>query len=147
VDVEREPPIKNLPLELDGQTVPVTCVSVGNPHAVHFWARGVESYPLDALGPKVEHHPLFPARVNFEVARVVDRGRIESRTWERGVGETLSCGSGASAVMVAARLQDMVGERVEVAQPGGVLTLEWDGSGDIYLEGPAAEVFQGDWPE
>jgi diaminopimelate epimerase len=85
--------------------------------------------------------------VNFEVARVLGRGRIEARVWERGVGLTLACGSGASAVLVAARLQDLVDDRAEVGLPGGTLTLEWDGQGEVYLTGPAEEVFEGEWPE
>jgi diaminopimelate epimerase len=147
VAIETEPPIQGWPLEVDGRTVTVTCVSMGNPHAVHFIDDPVEGYRLGEVGPKVEHHALFPRRVNFEVARVLDRGRIEARTWERGVGETLACGTGACAVVVAARLQGLVGDRVELREPGGTLTLEWDGEGEVHLAGPAEEVFEGEWPE
>lgn len=145
--VEAEPPIQDWPLEVAGQTVPVTCLSMGNPHAVHFTSEPVEAYPLLDAGPKVERHPLFPNRVNFEVARVVDRSHVDARVWERGVGETLACGTGVSAVMVAARLRGLVDERVEIRQPGGTLTLEWDGQGEVYLTGPAVEVFEGEWQE
>ncbi len=141
------PPVRNWGLEVDGQTIAVTCVSMGNPHAVHFYARPVDSYALERIGPLVEHHPAFPRRVNFEVARVLSRDRIETRVWERGVGETLSCGTGASAIMVAARLNNLVDDVVAVRQPGGTLTLEWDGRGDVYLTGPVAEVFSGIWPD
>ncbi len=147
VATEAEPPLKDLSLEVDGQSLAVTCLSMGNPHAVHFWQQPVEEYPLEAVGPKVEHHPLFPERINFEVARVLARDRIEVRVWERGVGPTLACGSGASAVLVAARLQDLADERAQVRLPGGTLTLEWDGEGEVYLTGPAEEVFEGEWPE
>ncbi len=147
VAVEAEPPLKNLSLDVEGQTVAVTCVSMGNPHAVHFSARPVSSYPLEEIGPRVEHHELFPQRVDFEVARVLSRDLIEARVWERGAGPTLACGSGASAVMVAARLHNMVDERVDIRFPGGTLTLEWDGDGEVYLSGPAVEVFSGEWPE
>jgi len=95
----------------------------------------------------MEHHDLFPARVNFEVARVIDKSHIESRTWERGVGETMACGTGASAIVVSARLQGLVGDRVEVREPGGVLTLEWDGKSNVMLSGPAAFVYRGEWPD
>jgi diaminopimelate epimerase len=143
---ETEPPVRNLSLTVDGQIVSVTCVSMGNPHAVHFHARPVATYPLELVGPKVETHPLFPQRVNFEVARVLNRELIEARVWERGAGATLACGSGASAVMVAARLHNLVEDRVEVRLPGGILLLEWDGEGEVYLSGPAERVFTGEWP-
>jgi diaminopimelate epimerase len=146
VAVEDDPPIQDLPLEVDGQKLRVTCLSMGNPHAVHFLRSPVGDYPLGDTGPKVERHGLFPNRVNFEVARILARDRIEARVWERGVGETLACGSGSSAIMVAARLQGLVEERVEVRQPGGSLTLEWDGEGEVFLTGPAIEVFEGEWP-
>ncbi len=145
--VEMEPPVRNLSLKVDGQTVAVTCLSLGNPHAVHFYAQPVSRYPLEELGPKVEHHPLFPQRVNFEVARVLSRELMEVRVWERGAGATLACGSGASAAMVAAQLQGMVDEKVDIKLPGGMLTVEWDGADEVYLSGPAAEVFTGEWPE
>jgi diaminopimelate epimerase len=144
---ETEPPVRNLSLTVDGQIVSVTCVSMGNPHAVHFHARPVATYPLEQIGPKVETHALFPQRVNFEVARVLNRELIEARVWERGAGATLACGSGASAVMVAARLHNLVEDRVEVRLPGGSLVLEWDGEGEVYLSGPAERVFIGTWPE
>ncbi len=147
VSLEAEPPLRNVSLVVDGQTVAVTILSMGNPHAVHFWARPVSAYPLAQVGPKMEHHPVFPNRTNYEVARVVDRGRIEARVWERGVGETLACGSGACAVAVAAHILHLVDDRVEVALPGGVLTVEWDGEGEVFLSGPVEEVFTGTWPD
>ncbi len=133
-------------MNIDGQTFAVTCLSMGNPHAVHFINEPVESFPLAEHGPQAERHALFPQRVNFEVVRVLARDRIDVRTWERGVGETLACGTGASAVMVAARLRGLVDERVEVHEPGGVLTLEW-ADNDVYLTGPAVEVYEGECPE
>ena len=147
VATEAEPPLTGLSLEVDGQTLSVTCLSMGNPHAILFSEQPVAEYPLETIGPKVEVHPLFPQRINFAVARVLGRDRIETRVWERGVGLTLACGSGASAVLVAARLQNLVDDRVEVLEPGGALTLEWDGQGEVYLTGPAEEVFEGEWPE
>jgi diaminopimelate epimerase len=147
VAAEAEPPLKNLSLDVEGQTVAVSCVSMGNPHAVHFSARPVSGYPLEEIGPRVEHHKLFPQRVNFEVARVLSRDLIEARVWERGAGPTLACGSGACAVMVAAHVDGRVDDRVDIRLPGGTLTIEWDGRGEVYLSGPAAEVFSGEWPE
>ncbi len=146
VAIEAEPPLTDVRLEVDGRELSVTCVSMGNPHAVEFLESPVSDFPLEAIGPLVERHPLFPNRVNFEIARPLARGRIEARVWERGAGITLACGSGAAAVLVAARLRGLADERVEVSLPGGPLTLEWDGSGEVYLTGPAEEVFEGEWP-
>jgi len=145
--VEAEPPLKDMPLEIEGQRLALTCVSLGNPHAVHFVDRPVAEFPLERIGPKVEHHPLFPQRVNFEVARVLDRERMEARVWERGAGATLACGSGACAAVVAAHLYGMAGERVDITLPGGRVVVEWDEVGECYLEGPAETVFWGEWRE
>ena len=147
VAVEAEPPITELPLAIDDQTLAVACLSMGNPHAVHFIQENVDDFPLETIGPRVERHALFPSRINFEVAQVQSRERIVMRVWERGVGPTLSCGTGAAAVMVAARLRELVGNKAELLVPGGALTLEWDGEGEVYLTGPVAEVFTGEWPE
>jgi diaminopimelate epimerase len=147
VAIEAPPPVKALDVQVDGVTLTVTPVSMGNPHAVHFQTAPVEDFPLHVLGPLVERHPLFPNRANFEVVRILSRDRAEMRVWERGVGETLSCGSGASATMVAARLLDLVDDGMELAVPGGVLKLEWDGEGDVILTGPVVESFRGSWPE
>lgn len=148
VAIEAEPPLEDVEINIDGQTFAVTCLSMGNPHAVHFIDEPVEHFPLAEIGPKAERHALFPERVNFEVARVLARDRIDVRTWERGVGETLACGTGAAAVMVAARLRGLVDGRAELREPGGVLTLEWAGGDtDVYLSGPAVEVYEGEWPE
>lgn len=146
VAVEAEPPLKDVSIELEDRTLSVTCLSMGNPHAVLLSDDPVDDFPLEAVGPEVEHHSLFPNRVNFEVARVRARDRIDVRVWERGAGPTLACGSGAAAVMVAARLHNLVDDRTEVQLPGGVLTLEWDGAADVFLTGPAVEVFEGEWP-
>jgi len=143
--VEAEPPIVDLPLEVAGHALRLTCLSMGNPHAVHFLDGPVDAYPLEEVGPLVEHHPLFPQRVNFEVAQVLADDRIEVRVWERGAGATLACGSGAAATIVAARLHGLVGERVDITLPGGTLAAEWDGRGEVYLSGPAERVFAGEW--
>ena len=147
VAIDAPPPITNFELQVDGQTLAITPVSMGNPHAIHVQSGSVADYPLERIGPLMEHHALFPNRTNFEVVRYFDRGHAEMRVWERGVGETLSCGSGASAVMVASRLLDLADGALELRVPGGVLNLEWDGEGDVILTGPVAEVFRGTWPD
>jgi diaminopimelate epimerase len=147
--VNADPPLVNIPLELvDGasrQVLPVTAVSMGNPHAVHFVQQPVAAFPLAQVGPAVAFHSLFPNGTNFEVARVIDRRHIEARVWERGAGPTLACGTGASAIMVAARLQGMVDSMVDITLAGGMLTLEWDGEGEVLMTGPAVAVFEGEW--
>jgi diaminopimelate epimerase len=151
VDVNAEPPLVNIPVELDEgssrRVLCVTAVSMGNPHAVHFIHEFVAAFPLEVIGPAMVWHRLFPNGVNFEVARVLDRRSIEARVWERGAGPTMACGTGASAIMVAARLQGTVDDSVDITLPGGVLTLEWDGAGEVFMTGPAVTVFEGDWPE
>jgi diaminopimelate epimerase len=147
VAVERDAPVLDLAVSVDEREYAVNCVSMGNPHAVHFLSSAVAEFPLREVGPKVEHHPLFPARVNFEVAQVIDRSHIVSRTWERGVGETQACGTGAAAIMVSARLHGLVDDVVRVSEPGGVLTLRWGGAGSVFLTGPAAFVYSGEWPD
>jgi len=139
--------ITDYPLIVDGKTLLLDFVSIGNPHAVYFWQHPVSDFPLLQLGPKVEQHRIFPDRVNFEVARVVSRNEIEVRVWERGVGETLACGSGACAVAVVAQLRGYVSRKVDIKLPGGILEIEWDGAGEVFLSGPAEIVFSGEWPD
>ena len=140
-------PVMDYPITVDGVELLLTCVSMGNPHAVMFLDQPVEDYPLTTIGPKVENHPVFPARVNFEVVNVIDSGRIRVRVWERGSGITLACGTGACAAVVATRLQGLVGNKVAVELPGGELEVSWSGDGEVILEGPVAHIFDGDWPE
>jgi diaminopimelate epimerase len=135
------------PLTIDGDEIRLSFVSMGNPHAVCFCSIPVAEFPLAKLGPRVEHHPMFPNRVNFEVARVIDRSMIEARVWERGVGETLACGTGACAIMVIARRRGYVESRAGIKLPGGTLEVDWDGAGEVLLSGPAQTVYTGDWPE
>ncbi len=135
------------PVTVDGTYLRLNLVSMGNPHAVYFSDHAVAEFALSELGPKVEHLPIFPNRVNFEVARIMGRGEIEARVWERGVGETLACGTGASATTVAARLLGYVDDRVEIRLRGGTLHVEWNGSDGVLLSGPATIVFEGEWPD
>ena len=139
------PPVLDLPLEADGGEYLATLVSMGNPHAVLFVSDPVEAFPLERVGPAIERHPLFSRRTNVEVVRVLGPSRIAMRVWERGAGETLACGSGACAAVVAARLHGLAADRVEVALPGGTLGVEWDGEGEAFLEGPAVKVFEARW--
>ena len=134
------------PMEVAGREFRMTCVSMGNPHAVVFMDEPVDDFPLTEIGPMVEHHPLFPARVNFEIVNVLDGGNVlKTRVWERGSGITMACGTGACAVQVAARLNGLAGDRATIALPGGDLTVEWPGEGEVVMEGPVATVFDGEW--
>ena len=139
--------VKAHPLSVNGRELALTCISMGNPHAVLFTDEPVDRYPLSEIGPLVQNHPFFPSRVNFEVVNVIDRKHVEVRVWERGVGETLACGSGACAVGVAARLHDVADSPLQVSLLGGDLTIEWDGEGEVYMTGPAEYVFTGEWEE
>jgi diaminopimelate epimerase len=145
--MDTEGPLVDFPLMLDQKAIAVTCVSMGNPHAAAFIEEPVDQFPLESLGPQVEHHPLFPNRVNFEIANVVARDRLKMRTWERGTGETLACGTGACAVAVAAYLKGLTDTKVELELKGGSLKVEWDGVGSVWMEGPVEEVFQGEWKD
>ncbi|MBN2462441.1 MAG: diaminopimelate epimerase [Dehalococcoidia bacterium] len=138
-------PILDYPLNLNGKKLTLSFVSMGNPHAVNFLSQPVADFPLCGIGPQVENHPMFPQRVNFEIARVINRNKIEARVWERGAGETLSCGSGACAIAVIAKLKGYIGDKLDIILSGGNLTINWDGVGEVYLSGPVEEVFTGEW--
>jgi len=138
-------PILDYPINVRGKELLLNFVSLGNPHGVCFVEDSVADFPLSELGPIIEHHELFPQRLNFEVASVLSRGEIGARVWERGAGETLSCGSGVCAVAVAAQLHGYVDSQVDVIVPGGILSVEWDGKGEVYLSGGAELVFTGEW--
>jgi len=137
----------DLPVEGVGADVVVSCVSMGNPHAVMFLDGPIAQFPLEAVGPRIEQHRLFPRRVNFEIASRRGPGELDVRVWERGAGITLACGTGACAVAAAARLKGLTGDRTIVNLPGGSLELQWDGRGEVLMTGPAALVFEGSWPE
>ena len=137
----------NHSITVDGKELQLNLVSMGNPHAVYFCQEPVSDFPLSQLGPKVENLAIFPKRVNFEIARVIDRKQIEARVWERGVGETLACGSGACAITVSAQLHGYIDNKVDVRLPGGILEVEWDRVGEVFLSGPTEIVFSGEWPD
>ena len=132
---------------VDGKALSLNLVSMGNPHAVYFQSEAVTDFPLSQIGPKVENLEIFPRRTNFEVVRVINREQVEARTWERGVGETLACGSGACAIIAAAQLLGYVDSKIEVKVLGGTLGVEWNGKREILLSGPAEIVFTGEWPD
>ncbi|MGD9116438.1 MAG: diaminopimelate epimerase [Dehalococcoidia bacterium] len=142
-----EEPILDYPVAIGDNQLALSFASMGNPHAVYFIKTPVADFPLSLIGPEVERHQIFPNRANFEVARVISSKKIEARVWERGVGETLACGSGAAAIAVLARLHGYVDSRTAIELPGGTLSVDWDGSGEVYLSGPAEIVFNGEWPD
>jgi diaminopimelate epimerase len=124
----------------------MTCVSMGNPHVV-FFCQHVTSVPLESLGPFFERQPIFPHRINVHFVEVQSRGEVTMRTWERGSGITLACGTGACAVCVAGVLTGRTEHSVLVHLPGGDLQLQWADDNHVYLTGEAVEVFRGEWGE
>ncbi len=136
------------PIVTNGKEYRMTCVSMGNPHAVIFADQDVNDLPLEEIGPEFENHERFPRRVNTEFVNVLDRSTARMRVWERGSGETLACGTGACAVAVACVLNGLTGDEVTVKLPGGDLKIRWDREKDtVYMTGPAEVVFDGEWPE
>ncbi|BFM09350.1 diaminopimelate epimerase [Halioxenophilus aromaticivorans] len=130
-------------LELDNQTIEFGAASMGNPHAV-LVVDNVETAPVESLGPKLETHPMFPNRVNVGFMQVLARNEISLRVFERGVGETLACGTGACAAAVVGQLQGLLDSQVTVHLPGGDLTIQWPGPGQsLIMTGPAVTVYQG----
>ena len=132
------------PLEAAGRKWDVTCVSMGNPHAVVF-VDDTDSFPLEEIGPHFENHPAFPARINTEFVQVLSRDRVKMRVWERGSGETLACGTGCCATAAACVLNGRTQERVTVEVLGGELEIYWDRQQNIiWMTGPASTVFEGE---
>ena len=134
-------------VEVNGVTFALTAVSMGNPHVTAFIDEPVNDVELDRLGPRMEHHEAYPRRINFHLVNYVARDHLISRTWERGSGLTLACGTGVSSIVVAARLHGIVDDEVRVEVPGGELTITWPGHGPVFMDGDAVEVFSGDFPD
>ena len=133
------------PLDVDGRVVMISALSMGNPHAVQR-VDDVESAPVATQGPLIERHARFPQRVNAGFMQIVDRATIRLRVYERGVGETLACGTGACAAVVAGRRLGLLAERVRVITRGGELSVAWSGEGaPVMMKGPAHSVFDGEW--
>ena len=134
------------PITVDGQEYRMTCVSMGNPHAVVFIDQDVKEFPLETVGVNFENHERFPKRVNTEFVNVLDRHTAQMRVWERGSGETLACGTGACAVAVACALNGLTEDEVTVKLLGGDLQIKWDREKNtVYMTGPAEVVFDGEW--
>ena len=140
-------PILHHEVEVNGRVYDLTCVSMGNPHVIWFTDEDVDEFPLTAIGPLIETHPDFPKKTNFEIVNVLASDHLKMRVWERGVGITLACGSGACAVLVAARLRGLSDASATVSLPGGDLDIAWDGlddpSASVYMTGPATFSFEG----
>ena len=132
------------PIEIEEKAYRMTCVSMGNPHAVVF-VEDVQDFPLEQVGPGLEKHPRFPKRVNAEFVKILDEETIEMRVWERGTGETLACGTGACAAAVACSLNGLTKDTVTVKLLGGALQIQWDKAENrVYMTGPATTVFEGE---
>ncbi len=138
--------VLDAPLEVDGNTYRVSCVSMGNPHVITY-VDDEKAVDIEKIGPSFEHHKVFPERTNTEFIRVADRKNIYMRVWERGTGETLACGTGACASAVATMLNGLCDRKVTVHLLGGDLFIEWDEKESVvYMTGPAVTVFTGDYP-
>lgn len=140
----QEEPVLNHALDVDGKVWGISCVSMGNPHAVIFMT-GIKDLDLPVMGPKFEKHPVFPRKTNTEFIEVVDRNTLNMRVWERGAGETLACGTGACAAAVAAVLNNHCDRNIIVHLLGGDLEIEWNSSNNhVYMTGEAVTVFEGE---
>jgi diaminopimelate epimerase len=130
-------------IEVDGERIPVICISVGNPHCVVL-TEDLAKVDFYRLGPKIEHHPAFPNRTNVQFAQVKARDEVHILIWERGAGETMASGSSSSAVAAACRHAGLVDDDVRVVMPGGTLRIRTDAAGDLWMSGPVEEVCAGD---
>jgi diaminopimelate epimerase len=149
IPMEGEPadePVIDEVLDAEGEMVRVTCVSMGNPHCIQF-VESVEEAPVLTTGPKIEYHPKFPDRTNVEFIEIIDREHVKMRVWERGAGETLACGTGASATGVACVLNDLTERSIQVELLGGTLQIEWHENNHVFMAGPAAEIYSGEMTE
>jgi diaminopimelate epimerase len=136
-------PVVNLPVEVLGQQQQLTCVSMGNPHAICY-VEDVDGLDLPAIGPAYEHHAIFPRRTNTEFVQVLDRTHVKMRVWERGAGETLACGTGCCATLVACVLCGKTDRHATIHVLGGELDIEWDeATNHVFMTGPATTVFDG----
>ena len=131
------------PLTILDRTFQITCASMGNPHCVIF-VDDAEGFPVSTYGPLIENHELFPRRTNVEFVQIISRTEVRQRTWERGAGETLACGTGSSAVTAACVLNGLTEKKILNHLSGGDLEMEWAEDGNIYMTGPAVEVFSGE---
>jgi diaminopimelate epimerase len=141
---EAEGRVVSQELQVLDRTFQITCVSMGNPHCVIFVPE-VENFPVEKYGPPIENNPLFPNRTNVEFVEIISREEVRQRTWERGSGETLACGTGACAVTVAGVLNGLTERRILNHLLGGDLELEWAENHEVFMTGPAVQVFEGEY--
>lgn len=142
--VASQSPVVDTPIAVDGREYRMTCVSMGNPHAIVYVDEMIDDETMAKIGPLFEHHERFPRRVNTEFVKVLDRERVQMRVWERGTGETLACGTGACAVTVASILNGLTEDDITVELLGGNLEIFWDREENVvYMTGPATTVFEG----
>jgi diaminopimelate epimerase len=134
--------ILDYPLQIADREFKITCVSMGNPHAV-IVVDDVSNFPVTYYGPMIETQPIFPRKINVEFIELISEKEIKMRVWERGSGETMACGTGASAVAVASNLKGLSGREVTVRLLGGNLMIAWSPDNHVYMTGPAVEVFEG----
>ena len=136
------PKIIDHKISVNDQEIQISCVSMGNPHAVAFIEDDVDNFPLDTLGPIVENLDLFPERINFHIVNVLDKTKIKARSWERGAGLTLACGTGACAIQAISKDRGFTDNNIDLYMPGGKLNMKWEGKGQsVFIEGPAELVF------
>lgn len=143
VKAEVPAPVTDYPLRVKDREFRATFVSMGNPHAVIFLDDPVGGFPVAVYGPEIENHPLFPRRTNVEFINITGPDELTMRVWERGAGETLACGTGATASGIAAMIKGLTGRSVTVRLAAGDLVIEWSADNRAFMTGPAAEVFQG----
>ena len=143
IPFEADTQSKYYPIEVDNESIKIAVVSMGNPHAV-IQVKSVADAPVERIGSLLEKHPSFPQRVNVGFMAIKDRRHIDLRVFERGAGETLACGTGACAAVVAGRINELLDEQVEVSLPGGTLMVSWAGDeAPVWMSGPAIQVFEG----
>ena len=143
--VASQSPVVDTPIAVDGREYRMTCVSMGNPHAIVYVDEMIDDETMAKIGPLFEHHERFPRRVNTEFVKVLDRERVQMRVWERGTGETLACGTGACAVTVASILNGLTEDGITVELLGGNLEIFWNREENVvYMTGPATTVFEGE---
>jgi diaminopimelate epimerase len=142
---KEEKPIA-IDFEYDNKIFVGYAISMGNPHCVFFLNNGISDFPLENFGKYIERHKIFPNRTNVEIAMVLDKDVIMQRTWERGSGETLACGTGASAVAVVSHIVNATNREVFIKLKGGEVKVKWDNkSNQVFLSGPVDGVFKGEW--
>ncbi len=142
IPVNIEGKVIDYPITIAGKTFQMTCVSMGNPHAIII-VDNIDDFPVTYYGPLLERHELFPKKTNVEFIEIVNRSEIKMRVWERGSGETMACGTGAAASAVASNLKGLISKTATVRLAGGDLLIEWSSDNHVYMTGPAEEVFTG----